>query len=170
MFLASYYGLGRNLPVAIGGRTLRRACARRILASCGDAVNVERGAHFGSGSRVRLGDRSGIGRDSRIVGAVTIGADVMMGWEVEVEILTRNHVTRHLDVPMRAQGSTAEREVIIGNDVCIGARAMILPGVLIGDGAIVGAGAVVTKDVPAYAVVAGNPAAIRHFRSPQGQP
>lgn len=52
----------------------------------------------------------------------------------------------------------------IGNDVWIGARAVIRDGVKIGDGAIVGAGAVVTKDVPAYAVVGGVPARILKYR------
>jgi acetyltransferase-like isoleucine patch superfamily enzyme len=54
----------------------------------------------------------------------------------------------------------------IGNDVYIGHGAFILPGVNIGDGAIVAAAAVVTKDVPPYAVVAGNPATIKKFRVP----
>jgi acetyltransferase-like isoleucine patch superfamily enzyme len=55
-------------------------------------------------------------------------------------------------------------QIQIGNDVWIGARAIILGGVTIGDGAIVGAGAVVTKDVPAYAVVGGVPAKILRYR------
>jgi maltose O-acetyltransferase len=50
------------------------------------------------------------------------------------------------------------RPVLIGEKCFIGARAIILKGVTIGDGAVVGAGAVVTRDVPAGAVVAGNPA------------
>lgn len=48
--------------------------------------------------------------------------------------------------------------VIIGNDVWIGTEAVILSGVTIGDGAVIGARSVVTRDVPPYAVVAGNPA------------
>lgn len=52
----------------------------------------------------------------------------------------------------------------IGNDVWIGARAIILDGVTIGDGACIAAGAVVTKDVPSYAVVAGIPAKIIKYR------
>lgn len=52
----------------------------------------------------------------------------------------------------------------IGNDVWIGREAMIMPGVTIGDGAIIGARAVVTKDVPPYAVMAGNPAIVKKKR------
>lgn len=55
-------------------------------------------------------------------------------------------------------------KTIIGNDVWIGRRAIILPGVNVGNGAIIGAGAVVTKDVPEYAVVAGVPAKIIKYR------
>jgi len=49
-------------------------------------------------------------------------------------------------------------DTIIGNDVWIGYRACILPGIRIGDGAIIGSFAVVTKDVPPYTIVGGNPA------------
>lgn len=58
-------------------------------------------------------------------------------------------------------------EVIIGNDVWIGQRVMVLGGVHIGDGAVVGAGAVVTKDVPPYAIVGGVPAKILKYRFSQ---
>lgn len=54
----------------------------------------------------------------------------------------------------------------IGNDVWIGHGAQIMAGVTIGDGAVVAAGAVVSKDVPPYAVVAGNPAVIKRWRVP----
>lgn len=55
-------------------------------------------------------------------------------------------------------------ETNIGNDVWIGRSAIVLAGISIGDGAVVGAGAVVTKDVPPYAIVAGNPARIIRYR------
>jgi chloramphenicol O-acetyltransferase type B len=61
---------------------------------------------------------------------------------------------------------TTFKPVKIGNDVYIGHGAFIRPGVTIGDGAIVGAQSVVLRDVPPYAVVAGNPAAIKKFRVP----
>ena len=51
-----------------------------------------------------------------------------------------------------------ERDIIIGDDVWLGANVVVLPGVKIGDGAIVGSGSVVTKDIEAYSVVVGIPA------------
>ena len=58
----------------------------------------------------------------------------------------------------------AKRQIIIGNDVWIGTRALICAGVRIGNGAVVAAGAVVTKDVPPYAIVGGNPAKVIKYR------
>jgi acetyltransferase-like isoleucine patch superfamily enzyme len=57
----------------------------------------------------------------------------------------------------------------IGNDVWVGARAIILADVRVGDGAIIGAGAVVTKDVPPYAIVAGIPAEVKRYRYTKSQ-
>jgi acetyltransferase-like isoleucine patch superfamily enzyme len=61
---------------------------------------------------------------------------------------------------------TILKKTIVGNDVYIGHGAFIRPGVTIGNGAAIGAYAVVLKDVPPYAVVAGNPATIKRFRVP----
>lgn len=55
---------------------------------------------------------------------------------------------------------TSKGPVIIGNNVWIGDKATILPGVTIGDGSVIAANAVVTKDVPPYSVVGGNPAIV----------
>ena len=55
-------------------------------------------------------------------------------------------------------------DVVIGNDVWIGAEAMIMSGVTVGDGAVIGARALVARDVPPYAVVAGNPATVTRMR------
>jgi chloramphenicol O-acetyltransferase type B len=60
--------------------------------------------------------------------------------------------------------ATKAKITAIGNDVWIGHGAQIMAGVTIGDGAVIAAGAVVSKDVPPYAVVAGNPATIKKFR------
>jgi hypothetical protein len=65
--------------------------------------------------------------------------------------------------------SESKGSVIIGNDVWVGAGAIILSGVKIGDGAIVAAGAVVTKDVPPYSIVGGNPAKLIRYRFSEDQ-
>ena len=58
---------------------------------------------------------------------------------------------------------------VIGNDVWMGHQAMIMPGVTVGDGAIIGTRAVVTKDVPPYAIVGGNPATVIKYRFSETQ-
>ena len=90
------------------------------------------------------------GANHRINAITTYPFNIMEnGWEKSAPSLS----------DLKLKGDT-----IIGNDVWIGQRVIILPGVRIGDGVIIGAGAVVTKDVPDYAVVAGNPARIIKYR------
>lgn len=67
--------------------------------------------------------------------------------------------------PFRGDFSLSGRgDTVVGNDVWIGYDSLILPGVTIGDGAVVGARAAVMRDVPPYAVVAGNPARVVRMR------
>lgn len=108
--------------------------------------------------RIKIDDYSGIGKDSFIQGNVTIGKHVMMG--PECYIYTRNHCFDRIDITMDQQGFSMEKPVIIEDDVWIGSRVTILPGVIIGKGSVVGAAAVVTKNVPPFSVVAGNPAKV----------
>jgi maltose O-acetyltransferase len=127
-----------------------------MFADCGENVNVEHGADFFSGRQVSIGDNSGLGVDSLILGPVTIGANVMMG--PRVMLLATNHNTSRVDIPMIRQGMKEDRRIVIEDDVFIGAGAIILAGRRVGTGAIVGAGAVVSVDVLPYTTVVGNPA------------
>ncbi len=86
-------------------------------------------------------------------GGIEIGDDVLIGQQVV--IATLDH-----DLDPEKRGNMLPAPVKIGNKVWIGAHATILKGVTVGDGAVIAAGAVVTKDVPAYTVVAGVPAKI----------
>lgn len=70
-------------------------------------------------------------------------------------IATLNH-----DFNIETRANMTPKRVKIGNNVWIGSNVTILPGVEIGEGAVVGAGSVVTKNVPQYSIVAGNPAKI----------
>jgi maltose O-acetyltransferase len=126
-------------------------------------VNIEKGSSFNW--RCSLGDRSGIGIYSELNAVpgttIQIGNDVNMG--PEVIIYTQNHNFARLDIPMNQQGFI-KKSVVIGSDVWIGRRAIILPGVHVGNGVVIGANAVVTKDIPDYAVVGGVPAKVIKFR------
>lgn len=109
-----------------------------------------------------IGNNSGIGRRCEINNGVTIGENVMM--RPDVIIYTQNHCTTNTEIPMRKQGMTELRPVTIEDDVWIGARVCILPGVTIGHGSVVGACAVVSKSIPPYSVAVGNPARVVKVR------
>lgn len=162
-----YLGFARHLPWSPrpGGalaRRVRGGLARLMLDRCGESVNVERGAWFGSGKGVELGDRSDLGLDCLVMGPLTLGSDVMMG--PRCILIASTHRTASTSTPMNQQGFEPDRRIVIGDDVWIGAGSTILPGVAVGDGAIVGAGSVVVHDVPAMSMVAGNPAVVHRWR------
>ena len=175
--LILYYGFARFLPVSYNPlglglpRPIRGLLCQQIFRKCGRRINVEKGAYFGYGYNVQIGDNSGIGVNACIMGGadVVIGNNVMMA--PEVVILTLNHEFESNTESMMAQGYRWA-PVIIEDDVWIGMRALIVPGVKIGKGSIVAAGSVVTKDVPPYTVVGGNPARViksRRVVSSSGQ-
>ena len=164
--LVAYYGFARYLPSSTSpmtrwARTVRRVICHSIFTQCGDNVNVERRAKFALGGGIFIGSGSGLGVNCSVHGPLRIGDNVMMG--PDVTILTQTHNIDRINIPMGQQGMRVS-EVVIGNDVWIGMRAIIMPGVKVGNGAVIGAGAVVTKDVPDYAVVGGVPAKIIRFR------
>ncbi len=138
------------------GNSLRVFFARGMASCIGQGVIIETGCHFHRD--LVLGDYSGIGIKCRIYGPVKLGRYVMMGPEVVIH--TQNHRHDRVDVPMCQQGHEERRPVTIEDDVWLGERVIILPGVTIGKGSIIGAGAVVSKDVPPFSVVVGNPAVV----------
>ena len=155
-YFAAWLPISTN-PGGSFAKRLRYILCRPLFLSCGKGVNVERLADFSLGRHLKIGNYSGLGVNCRVRGKVTIGDNVMMG--PDVIILTRSHNAQDVDVPMRHQGAS-EAPVSIGNDVWIGTRAIIMPGVSIGDGVIIGSAAVVTRDVPPYTVVGGIPARV----------
>lgn len=132
----------------------------------GNNVIIGAGVDFGSGFEIQIGSGSNIGRNSWIARDTVFGENVMTG--PEIIILSYNHETQSSSKPYNTQGYTMREPVVVGNNVWIGARAILLPGVHIGDNAVIGAGAVVTKSVPAGVVAGGNPA--RVLRTPKPQP
>lgn len=168
IYLILYIFFAKHLPATNRGiplkntiRLFRRKISEKLLEQCGHNINVEKGAYFGTGIGIRVGNNSGLGINCRIGRGTTIGDNVMMG--PDVIILTSNHIFDRTDIPMNLQGFE-HKEVTIKNDVWIGTRAIILPGVTIGNSSIIAAGAVVTKDVPDYAIVGGCPAKVIKYR------
>jgi acetyltransferase-like isoleucine patch superfamily enzyme len=136
-------------------RRLRRGFLALALARLGAGSGVQLGCRFLNPRNVWFGERNVINYGCVFDGrrfAIHTGRDVSIG--PEAVILTLGHD------PQSAEFADRGGEVIIGDHVWIGYRAMVLPGVTIGDGAVVGAGAVVTKDVAPNMIVAGNPAKV----------
>ena len=106
---------------------------------------------------VIIGDYTRVGLHNTIIGPVTIGSHVNLAQGITVTAL--NHNFSEADRRIDEQGITTG-QVVIGDDVWIGANAVVLPNVSIGRHCVVAAGAVVTKDVPDGCVVAGVPAKI----------
>jgi acetyltransferase-like isoleucine patch superfamily enzyme len=112
---------------------------------------------------MQIGNDTWIGQEVFLhsAGGITIGNQVGIGPRVMVLTSTHDAPGRSraiLDAPLKFA------PVTIQDEVDIGIAAIILPGINIGRGAQIGAGAVVTKDVPDYAVVAGNPAVLLKYR------
>lgn len=106
---------------------------------------------------VIIGDHSRIGLHNTIIGPVTIGSHVNLAQGITVTAL--NHNFENMDLRIDEQG-VSTKPVVIGDDVWIGANAVILPGITIGEHCVIAAGAVVTKDVPAHSLAAGVPAKV----------
>ena len=158
---------------------------RNFVAERGCEINclAKQGIHFGDkvsvgsyalvrpaniyggdiGEGLKVGDESNIGPYSYIgcSGYIEIGNRVMIS--PRVSIYAENHVFADTSVPMKDQG-VQRGFVKIEDDCWIASNSVILSGVTVGTGAVVAAGSVVTKDVPAYAIVAGNPAKVIKMR------
>lgn len=157
--------------------------ARRYFSSRGKAIVVKHNAEFwltdnavlevGNNCTIQnyaffqltmpnpklyIGDNSVIGRHCMLTAKnlIRIGSNVLMG--AYVQVIDHNHGMA-AGIPIREQRAEIG-EVVIGNDVWIGAGAKILANVHIGDGAIIGSNAVVTSDIPANAIAVGVPAKV----------
>ena len=111
------------------------------------------------------------GKQAKIGHYCSIAADVeiLLGGEHRYEYVSSFPFNVFHEEHAEIEAFRSKGDVIIGNDVWIGRRAMILSGVTIGDGAVIAAGALVAKDVPPYAVVGGNPAKVLRYRFTEEQ-
>lgn len=136
-------------------KKIRGFWAKRIIKNIGQNVNIEKGATFTP--ELSIGDNSGVGINSEMLGCVEIGDNVMMG--PEVIIYTRNHKFKGEGL-FREQGYEESKPVVIGNNVWIGRRAMFMPGSSVGSNVVVAAGAVVTGCFGDNVIIGGVPAKV----------
>ena len=160
-------------------------CAKKVFFSLGmttlgeDSISIGEGTHIGEHCvltawkttcaggefhpEIVIGKNCSFGEYNHITSTnkIVIGDNLLTGrWVTITDNSHGNTDLASLQQPPLMRLVTSKGPVIIGDNVWIGDKATILPGVTIGDGAVIAANSVVTKDVPAYCVVGGNPARV----------
>lgn len=148
--VVNYYNYTHVAPMRVLSSRIGPKAEIAPNASIANPENITAGRvlHLGTGSFVWAGP-------SR-QGQVVLGDDVTVGPRA---MITAANYRFNDGQPVRANAMD-EREIIIGNDVWIGAYAIILPGARIGEGAVIGAGSVVTGEIPDWAIAVGVPARV----------
>jgi acetyltransferase-like isoleucine patch superfamily enzyme len=147
--------------------TMRALCRKKFMAF-GDGADFRPGAYAEACSKIVIG-RNVVIRPGTFLfadpleggGRILIEDDVLIG--SGVHFYTNNHEFSDVSLPIIEQGyprRTLDDSITVRRGAWIGAGSIILPGVTVGLNAVVGAGSIVTRDVPAFSVVAGNPARI----------
>jgi galactoside O-acetyltransferase len=170
--VSSSLAIGRGSKIRWQGISVGRGNRIVIGQHCIIAAKISFDA---SNGLISVGNNTYIGASHLVCHTrITIGDDAVISWGVTV-VDHDSHSTkwseRACDVADWRNGKkewskVAIAPVTIGDKVWIGFNAIILKGITIGEGAVVGAGAVVTKDVPPYTIVAGNPARIIRTLAP----
>jgi maltose O-acetyltransferase len=146
----------RPIPSLVGFG-LRYLCYRALFGRLDGFCFIYPGAHFEHTYGMRVGRNlhvnGGTFFDGR--GGLTIGSNVLVG--PNAVLLSSQHHWSDPSLPIVVQGHRLAHTVI-GDDVWIGANAVIMPGVHVADGTVIGAGSVVTSDTSPYTIVAGVPA------------
>lgn len=132
----------------------RMALLKEILAEVGENCYVESPLHANWGCHTHFGNNVYANFNLTLVDDtdIYVGDGVLFGPNVVVAV-----AGHPVDPDLRRKVAQFNLPVHIGNNVWIGAGAIILPGITIGDNSVIGAGSVVTKDVPANVVAVGNP-------------
>lgn len=150
-----------------GLKRVRMYVLSPLFKRCGPGFRFDPDGEY-SYANVYVGDNVNLGLKPILMAQLSeihIGNNVMFG--PEVVVIGGGHNTRVVGrfmVDVHEKTGNEDLGVIIEDDVWVGARAIILRGVCVGRGSVVGAGAVVTKSVPPYAIVGGNPARILSYR------
>ncbi|MBW8886690.1 MAG: acyltransferase [Fibrobacteres bacterium] len=150
------------------GIKLRKVFLPRWLGACGTNPVFHTNIRITNPERLKIGDSCAFADGTFFTagGGITIGNFVATG--PDVKIWSVNHRFEDPDIPWMEQGYE-QNPVVIEDDVWLGASVFVKPGVRIGKGAIISAGTVLSKSVPAFSIVAGNPGRVVGWRKrPEG--
>ena len=137
--LVHYYNYSHVTARTIGGHRTGRADGAKRIAANGERIKIGAYSHIGARCSIWAGDSAG-----RII----LGRHALLGPEV---FITASNYQTEPGTPVMDQPKV-ERDVVIGDDVWLGARVMVVAGVEIGDGCVVGASSVVTRSIPAGSI------------------
>lgn len=154
-----------NLKLYFFTALVRGMFYKLFFKEAGKNLLIQHDFLFRNLRHISVGNNVYIGHHTEILASekgIKIGNNVMIAQHVI--LISFNHGYNKTGIPMNLQKQSTER-IEIKDDVWIGARAIILPGVTIQKGSIIGAGAVVTKSVKPYSIVGGVPAKFIKYRS-----
>jgi len=149
------------------GVIIRRIFYKLCLAKTGKKFSSQIKCRIQCPGNVYFGDNSGINVGTVIaankdpLGKISFGSNVLIGHGCFFH--SGNHIIEDLKKPIKEQGFKFS-PIIVEDNVWIGAKSIILSGVVIRSGAVIAAGSVVTKPVPENAIVGGNPAKLIRYR------
>lgn len=138
-----------------------RLILKLLGVNFGKNVELFTVSSLSSPSKLIIGNNVWIGKNVSLYAesGISIGNNIMIA--KDVSIISSNHIFSDVSKSTGNQGMKIEKQsIVLEDNVWIGEKAIILKSVKISEGAVIGAGSVVTKDVPPYAVVAGNPAKV----------
>jgi acetyltransferase-like isoleucine patch superfamily enzyme len=155
-----------NALTGESGISARKKYYRKMCSSCGNGLIVEENVRIQSPQNLQVGDNVWFSANSYLnaSGGLKIGSDVYIG--SCVKIWTDNHIFQDPEKPFTQQGFEY-KPVTIQNDVWIGPRVFIKPGISVMTGSIINAGTVLAKNVPPFAILEGNPGRIVGWRKPR---
>jgi acetyltransferase-like isoleucine patch superfamily enzyme len=149
LFYFSNFKLGKNLTISLTRKQVLRIGKKTVIGNGTHLCNF-----LGD---LRIGRGCIIGISNCLMSPLIIGDYVTTAQHVVITGI--NHSFKDNNKPILRQPLVGKK-VVLGSGVWVGANAVVLPGVTVGRNAVIGAGSVVTKDVPSFAVVVGNPAKI----------
>lgn len=156
-----------SVPAGIGIR-LRARLMPRFLRELGGETEIQAGLRLTNPEKISIGAHCSLAQGVFITGGGGVRIGDWVGLGPDVKIWSVNHRFDDPDRPWLLQG-WERKEVVIEDDVWLGAAVFVMPGVTIGRGAIISACAVVSRSIPPYAVVAGNPGRIVGWRKRTAQ-